>query len=47
MLAVRGEGVVKRLEALKRTSVTCSREELVDLRIGFAARLKAAEAKLG
>ena len=42
MLAVRGELVVERLEQLKRTVVQFSREELVDKRIEFAARLRAA-----
>jgi len=43
MLAVRGQETVERLERLKTESRTFQRDELVDLRIGFAARLKAAE----
>lgn len=43
MIYVRGEDVVTRLERLATESRTFGREELVDLRIGYAARLKAAE----
>ena len=43
MLAVRGQETVERLERLKTESRTFQRDELVDLRIGFAGRLKAAE----
>ena len=46
MLAVRGEGVVARLERLKATTRTFTRDELVDMRIAFAARLKAAEQEM-
>jgi hypothetical protein len=46
MLAVRGIAVIERLESLKRTSVTFSRDDLVDMRIAFSARLKAAELKM-
>ena len=42
MLAVRGIKVVERIEALKRESVTFDREQLVDMRIEFARRLKVA-----
>lgn len=42
-LAVHGDSEVERLERLKRKSVSFSREELVDMKISFAARLKAAE----
>jgi hypothetical protein len=37
---------IERLEALKRTSVTWSRDDLVDMRIAFSARLKSAELKM-
>ena len=40
MLAVRGAETIERLEALKRTVVVFSRDELVDMRISFADRLK-------
>jgi hypothetical protein len=40
---MRGERVIARLEALKNTSRTFTREELVDMRIGYRERLKAAE----
>jgi len=40
MLAVRGIETIERLEALKRTVVVFSRDELVDMRISFADRLK-------
>mgnify|MGYP003628932328 CR=1 FL=1 len=43
MLAVRGEEVVERLERLKTQSVSFDREQLVDLRIEYGDRLKAAE----
>jgi len=43
---VRGIEVIKRLQALKRQSVTFSREDLVDMRIAFRDRLKLAEAKM-
>ena len=43
MTAVRGLNVIERLEALKRTSVSFDREQLVDMRIEFNRRLKAAE----
>ena len=46
MLAVRGEEVVERLEALKRTTREFTRDELVDMRIEYAARLKAAEERM-
>jgi len=46
MLEVRGIEVVERLEALKNQVRTFSREELVDMRIAFAARLKAAESRM-
>ncbi len=42
MLAVRGAGVVERLERLKATIRQFTREELVDMRIEYSARLKAA-----
>ncbi len=41
-----GEAEVERLEKLKPTSRSFSKEELVDLRIEYAARLKAAERKM-
>lgn len=46
MLAVRGLDVIERLEALKRQSVAFTREKLVDMRIAFDRRLKAAESKM-
>jgi len=46
MLAVRGLEVVERLERLKNEVRSFGREELVDLRIGYAARLKAAEERM-
>jgi hypothetical protein len=46
MLEVRGIEVVERLEMLKNQVRTFSREELVDMRIAFAARLKAAELRM-
>lgn len=46
MIEVRGIEVVKRLEMLKNSVRTFSREELVDMRIAFAARLKAAEDRM-
>lgn len=46
MLAVRGLEVVERLELLKNDVKVFSREELVDMRIGYAARLKAAEERM-
>lgn len=42
MLAVRGIETIERLEALKRTSVSFTRNELVDMRIEYSRRLKAA-----
>lgn len=46
MLAVRGPEVVERLERLKNEVKVFSREELVDMKIAYAARLKAAEEKM-
>lgn len=46
MQAVRGQDEIERLERLKNEVVTFTREQLVDMRIGFAARLKVAEAKM-
>ena len=46
MLAVRGKAVIERLEKLKRTTRTFTREELVDMRIEYQARLKAAEERM-
>ncbi len=42
MLAVRGEDTIKRLEELKRTIVSFSKEDLVDMRIQFQDRLDVA-----
>lgn len=42
MEAVRGIEVIERLEALKRTSVSFTRDELVSMRIEFSRRLKSA-----
>lgn len=46
MLAVRGEATVERLERLKNVVRKFTREELVDMRIGYAARLQAAEKRM-
>ena len=46
MLLVRGADIVERLEQLKNTVRTFDRDELVDMRIGYAARLKAAEQRM-
>ena len=46
MLIVRGPEAVERLEKLKPTSRQFSRDELVDMRIGYAARLTAAEERM-
>ena len=46
MLAVRGSETVERLERLKNEVRAFSRDELVDMRIGYAARLKAAETRM-
>ncbi len=46
MLAVRGQETVERLERLKTTTRQFTREELVDKRIEYAARLKAAEERM-
>ena len=43
MLEVRGAEVVERLEQLKTDVVQFTREQLVDMRLEFAARLKKAE----
>jgi hypothetical protein len=46
MLAVRGADIVERLERLKATTRQFTRDELVDMRIEYAARLKAAEERM-
>ena len=46
MVAVRGEETIERLERLKNTPRQFTRDELVDMRIGFEARLKAAEERM-
>jgi len=46
METVRGIEVIERLEALKQTSRQFTREELVDMRIEFRRRLKAAEEQM-
>lgn len=46
MLAVRGEETVERLERLKHETRHFTREELVDMKIAFRARLKAAEERM-
>jgi hypothetical protein len=46
MLEVRGLETVERLEKLKTESVSFDREALVDMRINYAARLKAAEERM-
>lgn len=43
MEAVRGTYAIERLEALKRKSISLDRETLVDMRLEFNRRLKAAE----
>lgn len=43
MTEVRGIEVIERLSQLKRTSVSFSRDDLVDKRIEYSRRLKAAE----
>jgi hypothetical protein len=46
MRMVRGPEAIERLERLKQESRTFGRDELVDLRIAYAARLAAAEARM-
>lgn len=46
MEAVRGIEVVERLQRLKTESLTFSRDDLVDMRIAFSARLKAAQERM-
>lgn len=46
MEAARGIEVIERIQKLKTQSVTFSREELVDLRIEYSRRLKAAQSKM-
>jgi len=46
MIAVRGEDVIEKLKRQKAKSVTFGRDELVDMRISYAARLKAAEERM-
>ena len=46
MISIRGEEVIERLERLKTKSVSFGRDELVDMRIAYAARLKAAEERM-
>jgi len=46
MLEIRGLETVERLERLKTQSVSFGLEELVDMRIGYAARLAAAEERM-
>lgn len=46
MESVRGIEAIERLEKLKRTSVSLDRETLVDMRLEFNRRLKAAELKM-
>lgn len=46
MLAVRGPEAIERIEALKRTSVSWSYGDLVDMRIEFNRRLNAAIKKM-
>lgn len=47
MLEMRGKKTIERLEALKHTVRRFTREELVDMRIEYAARLKAAVERMG
>lgn len=46
MEAVRGIDVIERLERLKTQSVSFTREELVDMRIAYQERLRAAEGRM-
>ena len=46
MLAVHGEEVVERLQHLKTTIRSFERDELVDMRLEFQSRLKAAEERM-
>lgn len=46
MIAVRGLEVVERLERLKNEVVSFTREQLVDMRIGYQRRLGAAEERM-
>ena len=46
MLACRGEEIVERLQQLKNTVVKFDREQLVDMRIEYQARLRAAEERM-
>lgn len=46
MASVRGEETIERLEKLKATTRQFSRDELVDMKIGYSARLKAAEQRM-
>ncbi len=46
MLAVRGVEIVERLEQLKRQPKSFTRDELVDMRVSYKARLGAAIAKM-
>lgn len=46
MIAVRGQDVIDRLEKLKTEVRQFTREELVDLKIEYTRRLKAAEARM-
>lgn len=46
MRMVRGPEAIERLERLKQASRTFGREEIVDMRIAYAARLAAAEARM-
>lgn len=46
MLAVKGIEVVERLQKLKTESLTFLRDDLVDMRIAFSARLKAAKERM-
>ncbi len=46
MEAVRGKDTADRIEALKRTTRQLTRDELVDMRIKYQTRFKAAEARV-
>lgn len=46
MLEVRGKATVERLKQLKYKTVSFTREDLVDMRIEYDARLKAAKEKM-
>ncbi len=46
MLSTTGKGTIERLERLKQQTVSFTREQLVDMKLEFYARLKAAEQRM-